>query len=76
MPHENVPKTAYQESLEDGLQIFHNPNAKYPLDPALFRADGVVQHYFDDAKEDWVYEGIAGALTWRFVKGHLPSNPA
>lgn len=33
------------EQISDGLQIFHNPNAKYPLDPRIFRRAGVVQHY-------------------------------
>lgn len=75
MPHSAVPKPAYHETLEDGLQIFHNPYARFPLDPALFRAEGVVQHYFDRDKDDWVYEGIAGALTWRQVRSHLPAGP-
>lgn len=33
------------EQISDGLQIFHNPNARYPLDPRIFRRAGVVQHY-------------------------------
>lgn len=28
---ENIPKSQYHESLFDGLYIFHNPYAKYPL---------------------------------------------
>jgi hypothetical protein len=33
------------ESVTDGLQVFHNPYARIPLDREVFRRPGVVQHY-------------------------------
>lgn len=33
------------ESVTDGLQVFHNPHARRPLDPEVFRRPGVVQHF-------------------------------
>ncbi len=76
VPQTNVAKADYHESLEDGLQVFHNPYARYPLPPDLFRAEGVVQHYFDEDRGDWVYEGIEGALTCRFVRSGFPTTLA
>ncbi|GJM17079.1 MAG: hypothetical protein DHS20C13_24060 [Thermodesulfobacteriota bacterium] len=37
----------HNESILDGLQIFHNPFADYPLEPEVFRAERVVQLYCD-----------------------------
>ena len=58
--------STYRESLEDGLQVYHNPNARVPLDPAVFRREGIVQFY-SDPEEGWVREGVDGALVWRHV---------
>lgn len=55
------------ESIEDGLQVFHNPNASCPLDPRVFRRPGVVQHYYDTDTEDWVYEEVDACLHFRLV---------
>jgi hypothetical protein len=38
----------YQESWSDELQLFHNPNAKYPFDENAF--GGFTQHFFKDGK--------------------------
>lgn len=55
------------ETLLDGLQVYHNPNAKYPLSPEIFRRKGVVQHFIDPNSEEWVYEGRTDALLFRHV---------
>tara|TARA_R110002020_G_scaffold20374_57_gene69743 strand:- start:5280 stop:6254 length:975 start_codon:yes stop_codon:yes gene_type:complete len=34
-------KPDYEESLRDGLRLFHNPNAAHPLDSRLFRKDDI-----------------------------------
>jgi len=60
-----VRRADHFEEVWDGLQIFHNPNAKNPLDPAIFRRDRVVQHYVDAVTGDWVYEGRTSALLHR-----------
>jgi hypothetical protein len=62
-------KTAreHQESIIDGLQIYHNPFAKHPLSPSVFNAPRVVQHYFDHDSGLWVYEGSTDALLFRHV---------
>jgi len=36
----------YEELWSDELQVFHNPNAKYPLDRRVF--GGIAQHWFED----------------------------
>ncbi|ALI01655.1 hypothetical protein C1Y08_24330 [Pseudomonas sp. FW306-02-F02-AA] len=51
------------ETISDGLQIFHNPYAKNPLDLRVFRRKGVVQHYQSNA--GWVREGYDDCLQSR-----------
>jgi hypothetical protein len=57
----------HEESILDGLQIYHNPYADHPLAPEVFRAPRVVQHYFDGPNQEWVYEGRTDALLFRQV---------
>lgn len=40
------------ELVEDGLFIFHNPYARYPLDKSLFRKDRVCQVYLNDSPQN------------------------
>lgn len=61
----SAPRGVYAETLEDGLQVFHNPYAAYPLDPNTFRRPGVVQHYRDTATGDWVHEEVDRCLHFR-----------
>ncbi len=37
----------YTENIRDGLMVFHNPYAKFPVDPKIFKIDGVVQIFMD-----------------------------
>lgn len=62
------------ETLTDGLQIYHNPYAQYPLSPEFFRRKGVVQVYFDHLKNDWVEEEINRSLHFRLVINCEPSG--
>lgn len=55
------------ESLTDGIQIYHNPYALYPLDPNLFRRKGVVQSYFDESNGGWIEEEITRSLFFRLA---------
>lgn len=43
---EEVGDQNYTEFWSDELQIFHNPNAKYPLPPETFA--GITQHFFKE----------------------------
>ena len=36
-----------KEKIRDGLYVFHNPFAKRPLDPEVFRHEGVTQVFVD-----------------------------
>jgi hypothetical protein len=56
------------ETIEDGLQVFHNPSAMYPLDPRVFRKPGVVQHYFSEEQSEWIYEERENCLQFRMVQ--------
>ncbi|MDI6449388.1 hypothetical protein [Anaerobaca lacustris] len=62
-------KDQYEETLLDGLQIYHNPYARHPLPFDLLKADGVVQHYWDPGAHLWVVEGIEKSLAWRMCMG-------
>jgi hypothetical protein len=55
------------ETITDGIQIYHNPYAVNPLDPAVFRRGGVVQQYFDKARDEWVQEEINRSLFFRLT---------
>lgn len=57
----------HDETILDGLQIYHNPYASCPLPPDTFRAPRVVQHFFDEDSQEWVYEGRLDALQFRLV---------
>lgn len=37
------PNTRYKEHLLDGLRVYHNPYADYPLDPELFGRNEIFQ---------------------------------
>lgn len=60
------------ETLTDGLQIYHNPYALYPLDPSLFRRQGVVQNYFSELAGRWVEEELNRSLFFRMVMNLTP----
>lgn len=66
------PKHRYTESLVDGLRVYHNPFASYPLDPALLRHPSVFQSYRKNS--DWVYEARAGLLMFRSVEVLVPTG--
>lgn len=70
----------HNETVLDGLQVFHNPYAKHPLDPDFFRSPRVVQVYFDNDRGDWVHEGNTNCLQFRMTtttpKKSLSSNKA
>lgn len=63
-------KQHYDESLLDGLRIYHNPYAIHPIDPALFRHQSVFQSYY--SKDEWVYEQMDGQLLFRSVETKCP----
>ena len=46
---EEISHPDYVEYWSDELQIFHNPNAKRPLDEHVF--GGITQHYFRDGQQ-------------------------
>ncbi len=60
-------KSTYTETLVDGMQVYHNPFADNPLDPVVFRSQVIVQHNYSHDAQEWIYEGVAGALMCRRV---------
>lgn len=76
-PHSSKPhvvkarKVDYHETLLDGLRIYHNPYAIWPLDPTVFRSREVFQAYYCHEKGEWVYEQPEGQLLSRMVVGAL-----
>lgn len=67
----HCPPDSKPESILDGLQIFHNPYAKFPLSPEVFRHSGVVQHYYDELKDCWFYEETTNCLHFRFSENYI-----
>lgn len=65
--HRTTYKNEYQESITDGLQIYHNPFAKHPLSPEVFRKTGVVQVYPDHNSRQLVEEELTRSLFHRLV---------
>lgn len=53
------------ESVSDGLMVFHNPHAKHPLKPEVFRRQGVVQVFQESGR--WHIEGKDGSLLIRMT---------
>jgi hypothetical protein len=60
------------ETLTDGLQIYHNPYARHPLDPRIFRRSGVVQHYFCPHQNEWLFEEQENCLQ---IRGAVLCSP-
>lgn len=61
------PKRRYEETLlVDGLRVYHNPYASYPLDPSIFRHRSVFQWYFQGGEE--FVEQHEGQLLFRCVE--------
>ncbi|TKV80133.1 glycosaminoglycan attachment site [Bradyrhizobium elkanii] len=65
--HARTRKSQYVERLGEGLGIFHNPQAEFPLDPSIFRHRDVFQAYFAEANGEWVCERRDGQLLFRQV---------
>jgi hypothetical protein len=58
-------KSEYNESLLDGLRVYHNPEATHKLDKGIFRNNDVFRSYYSEEKHDWVYEDRTGLLLFR-----------
>jgi hypothetical protein len=59
--------TEIGESLWDGLQVYHNPHALYPLAPELLRRAGVVQVFRDEETGQWQEEELSNSLFYRLA---------
>lgn len=69
IPHKTtLPKASYSEHLIDGLRVYHNPHASYPLPTEIFRNRRVFQAYWDHKEGTWVYEQNDGQLLFRNVQ--------
>jgi hypothetical protein len=58
-------KAEYTETILDGLRVYHNPFASYPLRPDIFRSPEVFQTYFSEADQEWVQECSSRNLLFR-----------
>lgn len=57
----------YEESLRDGLRVFHNPNAARPLHEALFEPDDVREFRLAPDRELWTTCHPDGDLCMRQI---------
>ncbi|SOY54138.1 conserved hypothetical protein [Cupriavidus taiwanensis] len=67
-----APIGSPSESVSDGLMVFHNPFAKHPLRPEVFRKQGVVQVFHDGSR--WHNEGKDGSLLMRMTSQLIPRD--
>jgi len=65
MEEATVLKSDYEESLLDGLHIYHNPFAEMPLDYSLFDCPGVTQHSYDTTRRLPYDDADDGVLMYR-----------
>jgi hypothetical protein len=56
------------ERLLDGMFFFHNPFARRPLAPEVFRNPSVAQACFDRNAEEFIHERPEGHLLFRSVQ--------
>ena len=55
---QGIPKEEYSESIFDGMYIFHNPHAKYPIPKFLFNHPKIAHFSLDKAGN--IIERISG----------------
>ncbi|MCY1464989.1 hypothetical protein D9M71_830790 [compost metagenome] len=62
-----VKQGAVVETWAEGLSMFHNPNAKCPVDPKMF--PGIAHHWFLDGEvESWLPEfHVYNSFTWNWM---------
>ena len=62
-----VKQGAVTETWAEGLSMFHNPNAKHPIDPAVF--PGIAHHWFVDGQvKSWLPEfHVYSSVTWNMM---------
>lgn len=63
----NGTPTEIGETITDGLQVYHNPYALYPLSPDIFRRKGVVQEHYDSESNGWIQEESNNHLVFRMA---------
>jgi hypothetical protein len=69
LPHQvKTFKETSAERLLDGMFVFHNPFARRPLAPEVFRNPAVAQAYFDHNAGEFVHERSEGHLLFRSVQ--------
>lgn len=62
--HCTTPKKEYQETLLEGLHVYHNPTARYPLSADFLQHTDITHHWYsvedgvpyDDAKDEALFQ--------------------
>ena len=62
-----VKQGVVTETWAEGLSMFHNPNAKHPVDPDMF--PGIAHHWFLDGQiKSWLPEfHVYNSFTWNMT---------
>lgn len=62
-----VKQGAVTETWAEGLSMFHNPNAKHPIDPGMF--PGIAHHWLVNGQvESWLPEfHVYSSFTWNMI---------
>ncbi len=55
----------HNEKVRDGVQVFHNPYASYPLDSDMFKRDGIVQIFSDPRTKKITFQRNGDCLMHR-----------
>lgn len=68
-------KNIYRESLIEGINIFHNPYAKHPLEIEELKHPDIVHHYYDPEEEEFYtkikHEALFHRLVYTVRNSHL-----
>lgn len=64
---QEIKQGLVHESWSDGLSMFHNPNAKIPVDPEMF--PGIAHHWFEDNRViSWLPDfHVYNSYTWNIM---------
>ncbi|MCU8035715.1 MULTISPECIES: hypothetical protein [unclassified Shewanella] len=55
----------HKENIRDGLIVFHNPYASRPIDPEMFKQEGIVQVFTDPVTRKFTFQRNGNCLMHR-----------
>lgn len=63
--HQSTVSSEHEESIKDGLLVFHNPYARNPIEPEMFEHEGIVQVFVDPVTRKLYHQRNGNCLMHR-----------